>query len=398
MLFKWTRPHRLLWFARRGIYRKDKYLDPEQYKPKEDEYKQVFYKNYADKESLTQQEMEEVEKLHQKEEEKVVDISRIRQMFDTITELQSDPEGKKAREFEKKMEEMEKANKNKRRTQVFIKTMRRGRIVSNEKVTTGGGSVFNREELQQNAYNYLLHKFPEENFITDFPLHHYRFPATSQPEGIAFFFHDQSRYMGKYAHIAEYLAGRGIEVVGFDLPGHGRSTGTRGYFGSYEEVGSHAKNFIQATIQQFGYHKIPRFGIGVSTGTLSVLSLALEDEKLFRGINLICPLIKNDGAHPTFYKYTDFLGKAFPKLGMMKIDSKSTQPFEDPLLFSGNLKAGLFKEIDDTSYYLRNNAHRLKVPVLIAHGGIDDITKPGTVRDFFDKIETEDKDIILYDD
>jgi len=65
--------------------------------------------------------------------------------------------------------------------------------------------------------------------------------------------------MGKYAHIAEYLAGKNIEVVGFDLPGHGKnSEGTRGYFGTFDEIRKHANTFVQETIQKFGYSDLPK--------------------------------------------------------------------------------------------------------------------------------------------
>jgi len=109
-------------------------------------------------------------------------------------------------------------------------------------------------------------------------------------------------------------------------------------------------------------------------------------------------MIKNDGAHPRFYTYSDFFGKAFPKLGLMNVDLQEAQPFADPLLFKGKLRARLFKEMDDMSFYIRNSASKLSVPLLVAHGGIDTITKPASVRQYFDSVGTKDKDIILYDD
>lgn len=65
--------------------------------------------------------------------------------------------------------------------------------------------------------------------------------------------------MGKYAHIAEYLAEQNIEVVGFDLPGHGKNTGgTRGYFGSFNEIRTYASQFIDEIISKFGYKDLPK--------------------------------------------------------------------------------------------------------------------------------------------
>jgi len=184
------------------------------------------------------------------------------------------------------MEELERKNPNKRKTQVFIKTMNRGRIVSNEKRTLGSGS--DADGLRHNAYNYLQHSFPEENYLSEFPLHHYRFPTEGPSNAIAFFFHDQSRYCGKYAHVAEKLAARGIEVVGFDLPGHGKNKDSpRGYFGTYEKVHQHAREFIKATIDKLDYGTKPKFSIGISTGALTALNMAHENQKMFNGVNVI---------------------------------------------------------------------------------------------------------------
>lgn len=79
--------------------------------------------------------------------------------------MQSDPKGQKAKEFERQMEQFENQNPNKKKTQVFIKTMRSGRIVSNEKRMMGHESLSGPEKLSQNAYDYRQHSFPEENYL-----------------------------------------------------------------------------------------------------------------------------------------------------------------------------------------------------------------------------------------
>lgn len=63
------------------------------------------------------------------------------------------------------MAEFERQNPNKRKTQVFIKTMKGGRIISNEQRLVCKDSLFGPEKLTVQAYNYLLHSFPEENYL-----------------------------------------------------------------------------------------------------------------------------------------------------------------------------------------------------------------------------------------
>lgn len=329
-----------------------------------------------------------------------LDMSHIKSMFDNIIKIQSNPDSKEAREFEKYIQDLERQNPSKRQTQMLVVKMKKGSVISNEKRTLSKGGMHERENLEASAYNYLTHQFPEENFLTDFDLHHYRYPAKGGvPDGIVFLNHDQSKYMGKYAHVAEMLADSGLEVFGFDLVGHGKNNHTpRGYFGTYKDVKLQLEDFITKTLKHFDYENKPKFAIGVSTSALTCLQVAMEKERLFNGINVINPLLKNEGVHPRLYRFSDFLGKVWPKFKMMSINAEQFQPFKDPLLLNGHLRAGLFSEIDNQSYHIRKNADKLRTPILIAHGGLDTITGPKTVRTYFENLSIEDKDIILYDD
>ena len=48
-------------------------------------------------------------------------------MFDEMTEIDSDPNSKRAQDYYKSLEEQERKNKSKKPTQIMIKTMKRGR-------------------------------------------------------------------------------------------------------------------------------------------------------------------------------------------------------------------------------------------------------------------------------
>mmetsp|Transcript_4850 Transcript_4850/g.5741 ORF Transcript_4850/g.5741 Transcript_4850/m.5741 type:complete len:283 (-) Transcript_4850:494-1342(-) len=182
------------------------------------------------------------------------------------------PETEEEKEFEKQILEYEKQNPNKTRTRMTVVNMKSGSFKSKEDRIVGRAKLQVSPQDLKNVisrpiYNYLQHKFPEENFLPKFDLHHYRYPAKDKPEGIVFFFHDQSKHCGKYAHVAEYFADRGLEVFGFDLPGHGKSTGKlRGYFGTFKEVEQISKLFIEMVMTKFGYQDLPKFGAGICTG------------------------------------------------------------------------------------------------------------------------------------
>lgn len=58
----------------------------------------------------------------------IVSPDKLKAVFDKMTEIETNPNSRTAREFEQKMMEMEKKNSNRRQGQIMIKTMRKGRI------------------------------------------------------------------------------------------------------------------------------------------------------------------------------------------------------------------------------------------------------------------------------
>jgi hypothetical protein len=164
---------------KRSIYNKDKFLDKAQYKADENEYTSAYLKEKLDTESLTKEEREQVMQQlkdhevkaqsdkYNEEERKFMDVDVMKNILD-MSEIEANPNSNKAKEFENKMEEFERQNPNKRKTQVFIKTMKSGRTVSNDKRTTGKSDLFGHDKLSEQAYNYLAHQFPEENYLGKF--------------------------------------------------------------------------------------------------------------------------------------------------------------------------------------------------------------------------------------
>lgn len=56
-----------------------------------------------------------------------LDMEQLKDIFDKMTEIDSDPDSKRAKEYYQKLEDIERKNPNKKKTQIIIKTMKRGR-------------------------------------------------------------------------------------------------------------------------------------------------------------------------------------------------------------------------------------------------------------------------------
>ena len=64
-----------------------------------------------------------------------VNPEEMRKVFDLLTEMQTNPDSKRAQKFAQLIEEEERKNPRKRKSQIFIKTMRKGKQLTEERST-----------------------------------------------------------------------------------------------------------------------------------------------------------------------------------------------------------------------------------------------------------------------
>jgi alpha-beta hydrolase superfamily lysophospholipase len=63
----------------------------------------------------------------------------------------------------------------------------------------------------------------------------YRWEPSGAPKGQVVLVHGVGEHLGRYEHVAMRLVAAGYAVRGVDVRGHGRSEGTRGYVGQWED-------------------------------------------------------------------------------------------------------------------------------------------------------------------
>ena len=110
-----------------------------------------------------------------------------------------------------------------------------------------------------------------------------------QQKGCVFLLHGYYDHLGLYSHLIAHCLAQGYAVLGFDLPGHGLSSGDEASINSFREYVAAVEaccNYVEAQIEK------PWIAIGQSTGGAIIMDFLLEGRAdLFDKHILFCPLL-----------------------------------------------------------------------------------------------------------
>jgi alpha-beta hydrolase superfamily lysophospholipase len=231
----------------------------------------------------------------------------------------------------------------------------------------------------------------------------YRRWDVESPRAVALIVHGLGEHSGRYQHVAESLAARGLVSFAPDHPGHGRSPGHRCYierFADFYPALDALRDKAEAD-----YPGLPCFIIGHSMGGLIVGNYLLEQQSRFAGAafsGAAFEVPEPPGAFAIFLNR--LLAKLLPRLGALQLDASqvSRDPEvvrlyrEDPLVHSGKITARLLVELFTAMETLAEKRGAIQLPLLVMHGEGDVMAAASGSQHFFDGVGSADKTLRLY--
>jgi alpha-beta hydrolase superfamily lysophospholipase len=207
--------------------------------------------------------------------------------------------------------------------------------------------------------------------------------------------HGFGEHSSRYAHMAEFYCNHQIQVLTFDLRGHGKSAGARGYIPTqttfWDDIDEFRENIKEALDDK------PVFLYGHSMGGMIVLSYVLKRGSTFNGIITTSPQI--DTATPiseSTKKLAKFMNKIMPRFmidggldrNFLSRDKSVVDAYNaDPLVF-GKVSTRLGVFMADNGAYIKAHAADFKEPLLMMVGSNEKIVSKTEVDAFMKSVPT----------
>ncbi len=227
-------------------------------------------------------------------------------------------------------------------------------------------------------------------------------PASTS-RGLILIVHGAGEHCARYDPLAAAFTAAGYTVAALDHPHHGRSEGRYGHVERFADFLETLAIFHRRVTAE--YPGLPQVLLGHSMGGLISSLYLLDHQDAFVGAVLSGPAIMTEIEPPRIQlQLIRLLSALLPRLGVLQLDPQgvSRDPAEvekyvnDPLVNHGKMSARMVAELFGAMQRIQSEASRIRLPMLILHGGEDPMTSPGGSRFLHDAISSQDKTLKIY--
>jgi alpha-beta hydrolase superfamily lysophospholipase len=213
--------------------------------------------------------------------------------------------------------------------------------------------------------------------------------------------HGFGEHSGRYGHVAQSLVARGFAVAGWDLRGHGRSTGVRGHIARSDSLTEE----LAAVCAHFRRPNVPLFLFAHSMGGQIALEYLENNPDVCRGAVIGSPWLRL-ARNPPVWKLTlawvamhfwpGFAQQTSKRRERLSRDMDHLSSFPDLDLVHHRMTARLFFVARAAGERVLVGADRLRLPLLLLHGDDDPVTSCRATCEFFERVGSGDKTLRIY--
>lgn len=220
--------------------------------------------------------------------------------------------------------------------------------------------------------------------------------------------HGMSEHSECYNSLANKLADDGWQVFAWDLRGHGRSEGKRGYARHTDDFLDDLEVFHQVVRKQMkGHDQRPLVFFGHSLGGLLTLRYLQTRQPEYSALTLSSPALGLTVNVPKFKEVlANIAVKWFPKITLynevkyedLTADADILKSLYADTLRHDKISPGLFLSMVENFALAHNSANLIDKPVLMQVSGEDRIVSAEASREFFEKLSNKKNQLLMYHD
>jgi alpha-beta hydrolase superfamily lysophospholipase len=236
---------------------------------------------------------------------------------------------------------------------------------------------------------------------------HRMFYRTCFPEksrGLVFILHGYGEHSGRYRHVMEYLAAYGYASCAPDHRGHGRSARHLGDLESFDRILEDLALFKDVILT--GVRPSRLFILGHSMGGCLALCLSARHSRSVTGTVAIAPMILIPPyASPVLIAVSSVMAALAPRLPAQAFPVEYTcrdpQVLEasqrDPCCYNGKMMVRTGSQMLYGIKKARSVLHEISLPLLLLHGGDDQVMNVDGSRHVLAEVGSRDKELKIYE-
>jgi lysophospholipase len=226
------------------------------------------------------------------------------------------------------------------------------------------------------------------------------------PKGVLLITHGQAEHSDAYHRLVEGLTNSHWTIIAWDLRGHGRSGGKRGFAAKFDEY-AYDLELLLKKIQPITAN-LPLVLLGHSMGGLVTLKTILDNQSIhYNGLVLSAPLLGLRLPVPGWKTFSaEWINRIYPEITLgneikfedLTREKAIQEEYKKDALRHDRISPGVFLGFKEAMEQIKNRGAKMKHPLLMQIPTGDPICNPDISIAFFESATSDLKQLCTYED